>query len=123
MDGEPMIEPFPAQITNAEKYEPAMQITDQAEADAYFVRCVEHTMRLHPELTLQEAQQAERHNLGYWTGYKSHTVAERVERLFSACHPYLGPVQWRHEYNAEEIFEMGRKLGQRTRLGRSEECE
>lgn len=39
------MEPFLDQITIGDKYDPAMKITDQAEADAYFELCVEHSMR------------------------------------------------------------------------------
>lgn len=104
-------EPWPDEMTSGEKYNPAMALTTQAEADLYFARLVERTMRVRPELTREEAEQLERANLGYWTGYHSHETAERVERLFNACHPVLGPVEWRRQYTADEILAMGYERG------------
>ena len=36
---------FEDQVTISDKYGPAMEITDQEEADAYFEACVKHCMR------------------------------------------------------------------------------
>lgn len=55
---------FPGDVTIGDKYGPAMSITDQAAADAYFERCVRHTMRV-GGLGREEAEQVERQNLGY----------------------------------------------------------
>ncbi len=40
---------IPDDATIGAKYGPAMEITDQAEANAYFEACVEHVLRLRPE--------------------------------------------------------------------------
>ena len=79
---------LPDKITIGDKYDPAMKITDQAEADRYFEACVEHSMRRGK--TRGEAEQLERSNLGYYAGYYDHETRERVERLFSCEHPIFG---------------------------------
>lgn len=83
---------LPEKITIREKYAPAMEITDQAEADAYFVACVEHTMA-GGGVNRQEAERIERINLGYYSGYYNLEVMARVQRLFLCTHPVFGPVQ------------------------------
>ena len=90
-------------ITIGEKYRPAMEITDQVEADAYFEMCVEHTMRLGK--SRQEAEKIERSNLGYYAGYYDHETMARVNRLFHTQHPIFGKTI----PTAEEAFEAGRK--------------
>lgn len=83
-------------ITIGEKYGPAMEITDQAEADRYWEECVQHNMRCQkaegkkPDRT--KAESVERQNLGYYAGYYSHAVRERVERLFRRAHPVFGSI-------------------------------
>lgn len=81
--------PFPKHITLGEKYGPAMAITDQGQADAYFERCVQHSIEF-AELDRQAAVNAERANLGYYAGYYGQETRERVERLFGGQHPIFG---------------------------------
>lgn len=78
-------------ITIGEKYDPAMKITDQAAADAYFEQCVEHCMRFGGR-TRREAEKIERGNLGYYAGYYGSETRERVERLFRCEHPFFGGI-------------------------------
>jgi hypothetical protein len=78
--------PFPERVAIGEKYGPAMEITEQADADAYFARCVEHSMRA-LGLTPEQAESLERQNLGYYSGYYGHETMQRVARLFRAEHP------------------------------------
>lgn len=75
-------------VTIGEKYGPAMEMTDQAEADAYFQKLVEHAMRFGK--TREDAEQQERGNLGYYAGYYGSETRERVERLFCCAHPIFG---------------------------------
>jgi len=56
------MEPFPLDVTIGDKYRPAMELTDQAAADAYFERCVEHCMA-HGKTRVQ-AIYIEKANLG-----------------------------------------------------------
>jgi hypothetical protein len=99
-------------ITIGEKYRPAMAITDQAEADAYFERCVQHMM-LHGH-SREMAERIERNNLGYYAGYYDHATRERVERLFRCTHPFFGPAsQGAPRY--DDAFTLGITLGQMMR--------
>ena len=96
-------------ITIGDKYKPAMEITDQAEADAYFEKCVQHTMSFGKDRT--EAEKIERQNLGYFAGYYGHETRERVEQLFRCAHPIFGNAS-DGAPTAEEAFEAGRKLAE-----------
>jgi len=80
---------FPEHMTVGDKYGPAMQITEQAEADKYFELCVEHTMRI-SQKSRQEAEDIERSNLGYYAGYYDAETMKRVNRLFHCTHPIFG---------------------------------
>ncbi len=79
---------MPKFMTHAEKYGPAMSITDQAEADAYFARCVEHLLTHFRRRvkTRDKAEAIERRNLAYYAGYRDHETRARVERLFKCAH-------------------------------------
>lgn len=84
-------QPFPELITIGDKYGPAMNLANQDAADAYFERCVEHTMT-YWEKSRAEAEAIERINLGYYAGYYDNETRERVERLFDCSHPYFGRI-------------------------------
>lgn len=73
-----------------QKYNPAMKIKDQAEADAYFEMLVKQTMSF--GTTREKAEEIERSNLGYWAGYYDNETRERVERLFKCTHPVFGSI-------------------------------
>ena len=104
------LEPFPEKLTFREKYGPAMDITDQAEADAWFERCVEHTMRYatkQEDRTREGAEACERSNLGYFAGYCDAETFDRVMRLFRCVHPIFGTVY----PTMTQAFEAGRTAG------------
>ena len=107
--------PFPDTISYGEKYGPAMEIRDQADADVYFDRCVEHLMRRRPEMSRTDAERIERGNLGYFAGYYNAETMERVNRLFRTTHPVFGgtaPI-------AEEAFKAGRRMAEKRMAGKS----
>lgn len=83
-----MSESFSKEITIGQKYGPAMKITDQSEAEAYFEKCVEHNMSFGQ--SRQEAERINRLNLGYYAGYYDDETRVRVERLFRCSHPIFG---------------------------------
>lgn len=89
--------------TIGELYDPAMTITDQATADAYFQQLVAR----HVDRTRQQAERIERHNLAYYAGYCSHEIRERVERLFFCKHPVFGSIAENGPPTAEEAFAAG----------------
>ena len=106
---------LPEKMTIGEKYDPAMKITDQAEADAYFQLCVDHSMTYHRK-TREEAEALERTNLGYYAGYGSSETRERVERLFRCSHPAFGSIAKVGAPTTEEALEIGRAMGAGKRL-------
>jgi hypothetical protein len=99
-------------ITIGEKYDPAMRITDQAEADAYFEQCVAHTMSFGK--SREEAEQIERANLGYYAGYSSDDTRRRIETLFRCAHPVFGAIAAVGAPTAEEALQEGERLARRT---------
>lgn len=95
-------------ITHGAKYGPAMEITEQTEADRYFEECVEHSMG--HGLERADAERIERANLGYYAGYYDSKTRQRVERLFRCTHPVFGAIE-KGEPTAEKAFEMGFEIG------------
>ena len=100
---------IPEKISIGDKYGPAMSITDQVEADAYFQACVDHTMTYHRK-TRSQAEALERANLGYYAGYYDTETRERVERLFQCLHPVFGSIAQNGAPSTEEAFEAGRRM-------------
>lgn len=97
-------------ITIGEKYGPAMEIDDQAEADAYFEACVQHCLSF-GEHDRQRCEEIERQNLGYYAGYCDHETRERVERLFGCSHPVFGAIATNGPPSPEEAFAKGVEMG------------
>ena len=81
---------LPDKMTYREAYSPAMEITEQAEADTYFEALVDRQARVF-EVPHEQAKRVERSNLGYYAGYYSEETRRRVERLFRCQHPVFGP--------------------------------
>lgn len=79
-------------LTYGEALNPAMEITDQADADQYFEAMVIHHMK-HQKVPLRsKAVETCRCNLAYYAGYYNNETRERVERLFVAAHPVFGKI-------------------------------
>lgn len=79
-------------LTYGEVLGPAMEITDQEDADQYFKEMVAYQERMlitEPRKDGMTAEQMCRCNLGYYAGYYSLEVQDRVKRLFLAPHPIL----------------------------------
>jgi hypothetical protein len=104
------------QISWAAKYEPAMKIITQAEADAYFEECVVHQMRL-GKCSREMAEVIERTNLGYWAGYHDKATRIRLEELFNCEHPILGKAKDR-DWTPKEILQQGIDWGQKWKARR-----
>lgn len=105
---------LPRTVCLQEKYGPAMAITTQTEADAYFEMCVEHSLE-HSTKTRDEIEDIERSNLAYYAGYYDYETRERVERLFKCEHPVLGAASKTGKLTPEQLFEIGFRLGQDLR--------
>lgn len=102
---------LPDRISYGAKYGPAMSLTDQAEADAYFEACVEHMQRMlaaeGKPADRAEAERVERTNLGYWAGYYDDETRARVERLFRCAHPVFGAIAENGPPTPEQAFRAG----------------
>lgn len=105
------IEPPGEGATIGNLYGPAMDVTSQEEADRRFGLLVAHTMRFGK--TQQEAEEIVRSNLGYYAGYHSNEVRERVERLYRCAHPVFGPIAERGPPSPEEVVRMGEEMARR----------
>jgi len=114
--------PLPRRATIGELYNPAMKMTDQAEADVYFARLVEHHVMVDPKLTREEAESIQRQNLGYYAGYYDVETRERVERLFVCAHPVFGPIATRGQPTAEEAFRLGQVFGGAMKPSKSKQA-
>lgn len=87
-------------ISYKDQLSPAMQITDQAEADQYFELLVAYQMGAlvvdHEEGYCnikdlrEEAESNVRENLGYYAGYYDSETMSRVNKLFRTTHPIFG---------------------------------
>jgi hypothetical protein len=84
---------FPDNATNMQVLGPAMEITEQAEADAHFETIVDYAMRRDATLSREAVEKTTRDSLGYWAGYYSLETRQRVERLFRCVHPVFGPAE------------------------------
>lgn len=104
---------FPQRITIGDKYRPAMEITNEAEAHAYFECCVEHCMS-HGS-SREKAEEIERANLGYFAGYYDDETRARVERLFLCKHPVFGAIAENGPPNAKEAFNAGTRAPRESR--------
>jgi hypothetical protein len=101
-------------MTIAELYTPAMEITTQAKADAYFEKLVDLCLRELPELSRTQAEAMQRSNLGYYAGYYSHETRIRVEELFRCQHPVLPPART-GQLSPKEILAIGLEAGRQMR--------
>lgn len=92
--------------TFGETLGPAMEITDQAEADDYFEQLVVHYMEYDTDRNRREAEGIVKENLGYYAGYCGQNTQARVNRLFKTTHPVFGD----KTPTPEEAFEAGKRL-------------
>lgn len=96
--------------TFGETLGPAMEITDETEADDYFLQLVNHYLLSNHDLkSREEAERVVRENLGYYAGYYSAEIGERVNRLFRTTHPIFGGTR----PTPEEAFKAGEDLGKK----------
>jgi hypothetical protein len=94
-------------MSPGEKYFPAMEITDQATADRYFLACLQHHLMIsEPGISAAKAAEIERSELGYWAGYCSKETRLRVEELFHCEHPILGKAKDR-DWTFKELLQAG----------------
>lgn len=100
---------LPDDMTIKEAYGPAMEITDQSEADEYFEALVDGCMK-HGGHPRKRAESIERQNLGYFAGYYDSATRERVERLFKCSHPVFGSIAENGAPTPEQALNAGKKM-------------
>lgn len=77
------------QLTYGECLNPAMHITEQADADQYFkdyVAYIQEALNREPRTDGVTATEIARTNLGYWSGYYDEEIHERVGNAFFGVH-------------------------------------
>lgn len=97
-------------LTYGDCLHPAMNITDQADADQYkaaYIAYTEQFLTNGKSDTGLTAEQIVNQNLGYFAGYYSDEVRARVERLFKCSHPIFGSIETNGRPTGKEAFECG----------------
>lgn len=95
-----------AELSFKETLGPAMEITDQGKADEYRQLLIDRYVRLGGH-SPEKATNIVNQNLGYYAGYYSGDIQERVNRLFRTVHPIFETTI----PTAKEAFELGLKAG------------
>lgn len=95
-------------LTYSECLGPAMEITEQADADQYLKAYIEFTAAHFEDATGQYTpEQVCKINLGYYAGYYDNETRERVERLFKCSHPVFGSIKEVGAPSPEKAFALG----------------
>lgn len=89
----------------------AMEAQTQDQADAMFGILVAESMMAGKSEA--EALELTRGNLGYFAGYYSHEVRERVERLYKCEHPVFGSIAKNGPPTPEAALEAGIELAKK----------
>lgn len=95
-------------------YAPAMELETIEEAQEYLEKLIIRCVNMWGK-TREEAEQIERSNLGYYSGYYSYETMEKVARLFGAVHPIFGDMAKRSPVTTDEAFEAGKNYGKDTK--------
>ena len=93
----------------------AMEITDQAEADAWRERYVQFVITDRP-CERPMAEDIVGQNLGYFSGYYGLDVQRRVEKLFRTKHPIFGSVDGGRNLTPQKLIDVGVKVAQGTSI-------
>ena len=96
--------------TYHELYAPIMHAETMVECVESFDRAVRYLMVNHQKSAL-EARALTKHNVGYYAGYYSKEVFDRVMEWLDVEHPYFG----KNYPSPEEAFETGKRLGEAMR--------
>lgn len=99
-------------LTYGDALAPAMKITDQADADQYksdYIAYQERHITNGRSESGMTAEQMVNANLGYFAGYYSDEVRERVERLFKCSHPIFGSIKKNGVPTNKEAYECGKQ--------------
>lgn len=88
-----------------DKYDQAMKVETQAEADKLFEQIVLACMAMGQ--SREAAEEIQRRNLGYYAGYFSDETRRRVEHLFQCEHPVFGAIAKKGPPTVMQAFELG----------------
>lgn len=102
-----------AVLTFGECLDPAMSITEEADAQQYlaaYAAYIQQALDKEPRNDEKTAAQIAASNLAYYAGYCNDTTRERVERLFKCEHPIFGSIAKKGPPTAKEAFEAGKRL-------------
>lgn len=91
---------------------PAMEITELEDAIQYkkdYVAFIQKELDKKPNENGLSAEEIANSNLGYYAGYYSDKVRERVELLFNCSHPVFGSIKTNGKPTGKEAFECGRQ--------------
>lgn len=83
-------------LTYGEALDPAMKITEQADADQYkaaYMKYIETFLVNGKNEDGKTALQIVNEKLGYYAGYGGDETRERIERLFKCSHPVFGSIK------------------------------
>lgn len=105
-------------MTIQDKYSQIEKIKTQEEADAFFLNCVMQTMKVKPELSVDEAVDIEKENIGYFSGYLGQEHQQRIEILFRCVHPIFGPYEESKNITPDQAFKLGQELVQKGNMRR-----
>ena len=107
-------------LTVGEALEPAMQITELRDAKQYkaaYVAYLDGFLKNGKNKEGMTAEQIANANLGYFAGYYSNEVRERVEHLFNCSHPVFGSIKDNGAPTPKQAFEAGKKRADKTSSG------
>ena len=105
-------------LTVGESLDPAMKITDPEDAKQYkkaYVEYLDGHLKNNPDPNGKSAEEVANSNLGYYAGYFSHEVRERVEKLFECAHPVFGSIKENGPPTPEQAFQTGLERGAKLR--------
>ena len=85
----------------------AMKITVEEDAIQYLKEYIKYIQDNNPTV---DAEMVAKSNLGYYAGYYSNEVRERVEKLFKCKHPFFGSIK-DGAPSSSDAFNMGMKIG------------
>jgi hypothetical protein len=99
----------------SEELGPAMDITDQEDANQYFENYVLWIWQQTPQMTLEKAKGVAKTNLAYYAAYFDNEVRTRVEKLFNCEHPFFGGIKEKGPPTPEAAFKLGLEWGEKLK--------
>jgi len=94
----------------------AMEITNKDDAKQYLNEYIKHIQKFidsDDNRKNESAEETAKGNLGYYAGYYSNDVRERVEELFGCSHPLFGTIKENGIPTPKQAFEIGIKYSNR----------